>query len=128
MTKIFLIIILLSLTIGLVSCDNHYELDPTVKAQMRYDWQAQFGFELNNDIYLGSFSASEVIFIEGDATVITEREIAGFNFLHNMDWQIWVWQDNYFKALKVAYTTILTRSDVHGILNAFRNVTNNQAE
>jgi len=118
MNKIILIgALMLVVLVGLVmsGCDRNGlpQLHPAIEAQMRQDWQTQFGYPLGIYDYYGTFNGAVVIFSEGDIFVVTEITIAGTVFLYNMDFNISVWKRGVFLSLYDAYQeNILTQENI----------------
>jgi len=112
---IALLVMLGAASILLVACNNidgnTTTLDPAIETQMKIDWHEQFGFPFYFDAYYGTFNGAVVVFVAGDASVVTERTIAGVTFTY-------VWSNNKFFSLSEAYPEILTQSNVVAIHNA----------
>ena len=116
-------LLMLVVSIILVACGNSGggngngmpKLDPAIEAQMKVNWQDQFGSPLRFDAYYGTFNGTVVIFVAGDASIFTERTIAGVTFAYGWDWQIYVWSNNVFYILENAYPKILTQPNVVAI-------------
>ena len=91
-----------------------------IEAQMRQDWQEQFGYPFRFDEYLGTFNGAVVIFISGDTGDSVEKVIAGVTFSHSSSCVISVWKEGVFFALEKAYQErILTQENIVKIGNVF---------
>jgi len=99
-------------------------LDPAIEAQMKQDWQAQFGFPLRSDAYLGTFDGAVVMFMAGDDASIRIQVIAGVTFTHSLLSEIFVWKEGVFFTLQNAYQeNILTQENIVAIGNTFNSRT-----
>ena len=115
--------ILLLMGLFMVACqtgdgENKFFLSQDIdepEKRILQDWQEQFGFPLHPDAYVhyGTFNGAVVLFIEGDAAIVTKMTIAGVTFFYNMDFQIYVWSENVFFTLSDAYqNNIVTQENI----------------
>jgi len=98
------------------------KLDPVIEAQIKQDWEEQFGRPFWFADYLGTYNGAVVIFIfrESDDTGLMMQVIAGVTFTHNLISEIRVWKKGIFFTLQEAYQEgILTQENIVRIGNTF---------
>ncbi|MCL2410599.1 MAG: hypothetical protein FWC97_03045 [Treponema sp.] len=102
------------------------ELDPVIEAQIKQDWEEQFGFPFHFDYYLGTYNGAVVIFRVGDDASIRIQVIAGVTFTHSLLSEIFVWKENVFFTLEEAYESILTQENIVTVGNTFNRIRQNK--
>ena len=88
-------------------------LSEETKNRIIKDWQEQFGFPLHPDAYVhyGTFNNVVVLFIEGDAAIVTTMTVAGVTFVYPYDFNIYVWSENVFFTLSDAYQNNILKQE-----------------
>jgi len=92
------------------------ELDATVKAQIKYDWEQEFGFPLESVNYYGTHGEFVAFYMFGPDTVVVNYKLAGTIFRHNHDNTIYVWKDgNFFEMIDAFQQGLLTPENIAAI-------------
>ena len=89
---------------------------PTIEAQIKQDWQAQFDSELSIINYYGTHNGYVALFVPGNDFVVTNIEIAGTTFEYSVSWTIYLWKDSIFHDMLDAYEQgLVTAANISAI-------------